>query len=166
MLETVVESWENMARRVTVRSDLTSSRLINFVRRRCWFSRLVSMRMQGWKQRRTLGVLQSASCSSCQPEGLVSFKRHFKRHNALTLVELIHHILDERGKLYGRIFSNLVKAVQISMPPTSPVHDPELDGWKNDSVEAIILANESSAFEPPRYALYATATFLLKGAER
>lgn len=33
---------------------------------------------------------------------------------------------------------------------TSAVHDPELDGWKKLSVEAIILASESSALDPAR----------------
>ena len=32
---------------------------------------------------------------------------------------------------------------------TSFVQDPEFDGWKKLSVEAIILASESSALEPP-----------------
>lgn len=55
--------------------------------------------------------------------------------NALNYIPLISQTLQSEGK------HELTSLVQL----------PELVGWKNPSHDAIIFANESSAFEPARY---------------
>lgn len=58
-------------------------------------------------------------------------------------------VLDSRQLRVG-VYSVTNHQPKKGFQRTSDVQDPELDGWKNDSVEAIIFARESRAFEPAK----------------
>ncbi len=61
---------------------------------------------------------------------------------------------------------NLAKNCFFCSSPTSVVQEPELEGWKKLSVDAIILANESSALEPPKYMEDFVGGFFPRDADR
>jgi len=66
MFEIVVESWENIARSTTVLRDLTSSRFIIFVSRRC-YKTIAEEGLNSLQHKRTTGVLQLGWRSSYHP---------------------------------------------------------------------------------------------------
>jgi hypothetical protein len=93
ILETVVESWENIARSATVLRDLTSSRFISFVSRR--FCLLMSRNLTVIYGGEPLEFCNQADApdttlSTCQRP--ISNGKSLR----ITFVEVIYDIFDER----------------------------------------------------------------------
>lgn len=66
----------------------------------------------------------------------------------LTPIEVVYDIFDKCTQLWYEY--SLHDQRYCDGPLTSVVHEPELEGWKKLSVDAIILARESNALEPPK----------------